>query len=111
MQNREPTGITAPLVILSDSITLATGESNSSSERLGVRYCCAAALVVDELIGDPPYGDPNTDGSRSIEVFYDVMREASVAARFMLIQAAVLGEYTSNHCVLREAWEARLTRQ
>ena len=42
------------------------------------------------------------------------MREASVvsvAARFMLIQAAVLGEYTSNHCVLREAWEARLTRQ
>jgi hypothetical protein len=37
-----------------------------------------------------------------------VMHEASVAsvaARFMLIQAAVLGEYTSNHCVLREAWE------
>ena len=26
-------------------------------------------------------------------------------------QEAVLGEYTSNHCVLREAWEARLTRQ
>ena len=78
---------------------------------MGFAIAALPLLVVDELIGDPRYGDPNTDGSRSIEVFYDVMREASVAARFMLIQAAVLGEYTSNHCVLREAWEARLTRQ
>jgi len=29
----------------------------------------------------------------------------------MRIQAAVLSEYTSNHCVIREGWEARLTRQ
>ena len=91
MQNREPTGITAPLIILSDSITLATGESSSSSERLGARYCRAAARSCRRADGDPRYVDPNTDGSRSIEVFYDVMREASVAARFMLIQAAVLG--------------------
>ena len=58
---------------------------------MGLAIAALPLVVVDELIGDPRYGDPNTDGSRSIEVFYDVMREASVAARFMLIQAAVLG--------------------
>jgi len=82
--------ITAPLIILSDSITLATGESNSSSERLGFAIAALPLVVVDELIGDPRYGDPNTDGSRSIGSFYGVMRGASVAARFMLLQAAVL---------------------
>ena len=68
---------------------------------MGFAIAALPLLVVDELIGDPRYGDPNTDGSRSIEVFYDVMREASVAARFMLIQAAVLGEYIESLCVKR----------
>ena len=110
MQNREPTGITAPLYHFVRLNTLATGDPIHRRSGLGFAIAALPLVVVDELIGDPRYGDQNTiDGlDRS---FYDVMREASVAARFMLIQAAVLGEYTSNHCVLREAWEARLTRQ
>ena len=97
MQNREPTGVTALLIILSDSITLAHPIIRPSR----------SLVVVDELIGDPHYGDQNTI-DRLDRKF---LSSGGHAARFMLIQAAVLGEYTSNHCVLREAWEARLTRQ
>ena len=50
----------APLIILSDSITLATGEFNSSSVRLGFAIAALPLVVVDELIGDPRYGDQNT---------------------------------------------------
>src|SRR4030095_13109316 len=45
-------------------------------------------VKIDQAIGDPRYGDPNTDGSHSIRSFYDVMRQAGASARFMLIQAA-----------------------
>ena len=45
-------------------------------------------VKIDQAIGDPRYGDQNTDGSRSIRSFYDVMRQAGATARFMLIQAA-----------------------
>ena len=31
-------------------------------------------VKIDQAIGDPRYGDQNTDGSRSIRSFYDVMR-------------------------------------
>ena len=33
-------------------------------------------VKIDQAIGDPRYGDQNTDGSHSIRSFYDVMREA-----------------------------------
>jgi len=36
---------------------------------LGLAIAALPLVVVDELIGDPRYGDPNTDGLRSIEVF------------------------------------------
>ena len=45
-------------------------------------------LKIEQAIGDPRYGDQNTDGSHSIRSFYDVMREAGATARLMLIQAA-----------------------
>ena len=59
---------------------------------MGFAIAALPLVVVDELIGDPRYGDQNPI-DRLDRVFYDVMREASVvsvAARFMLIQAAVL---------------------
>jgi isoquinoline 1-oxidoreductase subunit beta len=43
---------------------------------------------IEQAIGDPRYGDQNTDGSHSIRSYYDAMREAGATARLMLIQAA-----------------------
>ena len=45
-------------------------------------------VKIDQAIGDPRYGDQNTDGSHSIRSFYDTMRQAGATARFLLIQAA-----------------------
>ena len=45
-------------------------------------------VKIEQAIGDPRYGEQNTDGSHSIRGFYDAMREAGATARFMLIQAA-----------------------
>ena len=45
-------------------------------------------VKIEQAIGDPRYGDQNTDGSHSIRNFYDAMRQAGATARFMLIQAA-----------------------
>ena len=47
-------------------------------------------VKVEQAIGDPRYGDQNTDGSHSIRSFFEVMRGAGATARFMLIQAAAL---------------------
>src|SRR5271167_4657048 len=47
-------------------------------------------VKIEQAIGDSRYGDQNTDGSHSIRNFYDAMRQAGAAARFMLIQAAAL---------------------
>jgi isoquinoline 1-oxidoreductase subunit beta len=43
---------------------------------------------VEQAIGDPRYGDQNTDGSKSIRDFYDALREAGATARLMLERAA-----------------------
>ncbi|HLI31037.1 MAG TPA: molybdopterin cofactor-binding domain-containing protein [Terriglobia bacterium] len=45
-------------------------------------------VKIEQAIGDPRYGDQNTDGSHSVRSFFDVMREAGATARFMLISAA-----------------------
>jgi len=45
-------------------------------------------VKIEQAIGDPRYGDQNTDGSHSIRSFFDVMRQAGATARLMLIQAA-----------------------
>ena len=43
---------------------------------------------IEQGIGDPAYGDQNTDGSRSIRDFYEAFRVAGASAREMLIRAA-----------------------
>ena len=43
---------------------------------------------IEQALGDPRYGDQNTDGSRSMRDFYDAFRRAGAAARSMLISAA-----------------------
>jgi isoquinoline 1-oxidoreductase beta subunit len=45
-------------------------------------------VTIEQAIGDPRYGEQNTDGSHSIRGFYTAMRVAGATARFMLIQAA-----------------------
>ncbi len=47
-------------------------------------------VKIEQAIGDPRYGDQNTDGSHSIRSFFDVMRNAGATARFMLISAAAV---------------------
>ncbi|WP_338848763.1 molybdopterin cofactor-binding domain-containing protein [Massilia sp. W12] len=41
-----------------------------------------------QAIGDQRYGDQNTDGSKSVRVFYQRMREMGASARAMLLAAA-----------------------
>ncbi len=62
---------------------------------------------IEQGVGDPRYGDQNTDGSRSIRDFYDAFRVAGASARSMLITAAATqlsvpaGELTTaNHEVV-----------
>jgi isoquinoline 1-oxidoreductase beta subunit len=43
---------------------------------------------VEQAIGDPKYGDQNTDGSKSIRDFYEPLRQAGATARLMLERAA-----------------------
>ncbi len=45
-------------------------------------------VKLEQAIGDPRYGDQDTDGSHSVRSFYDVMREAGATARLMLTRAA-----------------------
>ena len=70
---------------------------------------------VDQAIGDVKYGDQNTDGSRSILLNYDRLRNAGATARLMLRQAAAKvwqvpeAEVTAaNHEVLHAASGRRL---
>ncbi len=45
-------------------------------------------VVVTQAVGDPKYGDQNTDGSSSVRKFLLDLRRAGAAARHMLIAAA-----------------------
>jgi isoquinoline 1-oxidoreductase beta subunit len=45
-------------------------------------------VIIDQAIGDPRYGDQNTDGSHSIRSFFDTMRQCGASARWMLVEAA-----------------------
>ncbi len=45
-------------------------------------------VKIEQAIGDEKYGSQNTDGSRSVRNFLDVMLEAGATARTMLEQAA-----------------------
>ena len=43
---------------------------------------------IEQALGDPKYGDQNTDGSKSIRDFYLPLRQAGATARLMLERAA-----------------------
>ncbi len=45
-------------------------------------------VKIDQAIGDPRYGDQETDGSHSVRDGFDLMRQTGAAARLMLIRAA-----------------------
>ena len=45
-------------------------------------------VKLEQAIGDPRYGDQDTDGSHSVRDVFDDMREAGATARLMLTQAA-----------------------
>ena len=45
-------------------------------------------VQVDQAEGDAKYGDQNTDGSQSVRLNYDRLRQAGATARLMLRQAA-----------------------
>lgn len=47
-----------------------------------------ARVVVEQSDGTPQYGDQATDGSKSIRMYYTIMREAGATCRLMLEQAA-----------------------
>jgi isoquinoline 1-oxidoreductase subunit beta len=47
-----------------------------------------ARVKVHQAVGDPRYGDQDTDGSHSIRDFFDVMRQSGATARLMLLSAA-----------------------
>lgn len=45
-------------------------------------------VKIEQAIGDPKFGNQNTDGSNSIRSFYEAMRQAGATARTMLESAA-----------------------
>ena len=45
-------------------------------------------VKIDQAIGDPKYGDQDTDGSHSVRSSFDLMRQVGGAGRAMLITAA-----------------------
>src|SRR5271157_634398 len=45
-------------------------------------------VKIEQAIGDPKYGDQDTDGSHSVRDGFTTMREAGATARLMLTQAA-----------------------
>jgi isoquinoline 1-oxidoreductase beta subunit len=45
-------------------------------------------VKIDQAIGDPKYGDQDTDGSHSVRSSFDLMRQVGATGRFMLISAA-----------------------
>jgi isoquinoline 1-oxidoreductase subunit beta len=45
-------------------------------------------VKIDQAIGDPRYGDQDTDGSHSVRSNFDLMRQVGATGRVMLISAA-----------------------
>jgi isoquinoline 1-oxidoreductase subunit beta len=47
-----------------------------------------AKVKIEQAIGDPKFGDQDTDGSHSVRSFFDQMRHVGATGRVMLISAA-----------------------
>jgi isoquinoline 1-oxidoreductase beta subunit len=74
-----------------------------------------ARVAIKQGIGDPDFGDQNTDGSKSVRTLFMPLREAGAAARNMLEQAAavtwgvpVTEVRAENHGVVHDASGQRL---
>jgi isoquinoline 1-oxidoreductase beta subunit len=60
-------------------------------------------VVVRQAVGDPKYGDQNTDGSASVRKFIDDLRRAGAVVRHMLIAAAAQRwKVDPNTCLARD---------
>ena len=82
----EPTG---KVIIVAHRSEMGTGNRTSLPMLVADELDADWKMVtVEQAIGDPRYGSQNTDGSRSVREFFDVLREAGASARVMLIQAA-----------------------
>jgi isoquinoline 1-oxidoreductase subunit beta len=47
-------------------------------------------VKIEQAIGDPKYGEQDTDGSHSVRSNFDLMRQVGATGRVMLIQAAAM---------------------
>ncbi len=56
-----------------------------AADELDADWSC---VRIEQGLGDPKYGDQNTDGSRSIRDFYDAFRRAGARRASMLVSAA-----------------------
>ncbi|MGB9235583.1 MAG: molybdopterin cofactor-binding domain-containing protein [Terriglobales bacterium] len=45
-------------------------------------------VKIDQALGDPKYGDQDTDGSHSVRSYFELMRQVGATGRAMLISAA-----------------------
>jgi isoquinoline 1-oxidoreductase beta subunit len=60
-------------------------------------------IEVIQAVGHEKYGDQNTDGSTSIRMHFDVLRNAGATAREMMVAAAAaMWAVPANECVARE---------
>lgn len=96
----DATATLAPNVFLAiDGNGAVTVTASRSEMGQGVRTALAqivadeleadwSAITVEQAVGDPVYGDQNTDGSQSIRLLFDTLRQAGAAAREMLRAAA-----------------------
>ena len=55
------------------------------ADELGANW---SRVKVEQALGDPKYGDQETDTSHSVRDFFDLMRQTGAAGRLMLIRAA-----------------------
>ncbi|MBZ5613933.1 MAG: molybdopterin-dependent oxidoreductase [Acidobacteriia bacterium] len=55
------------------------------ADELGAAW---SRVKVEQALGDPKYGDQETDTSHSVRDFFDLMRQTGAAGRLMLIRAA-----------------------
>ena len=87
------------LFVQIDTAGVITITSHRSEMGQGIRTAIAQVVadeleadwsdvVVAQAPGDPIYGDQNTDGSRSILMYFESLREAGASAKQMLMQAA-----------------------
>jgi isoquinoline 1-oxidoreductase beta subunit len=55
------------------------------ADELGAAW---SRVKVEQALGDPKYGDQETDTSHSVRDFFDLMRQTGAAGRLMLVRAA-----------------------